>query len=201
MRLTSTTAVLVNLLSNAPDWSVLHDRETWGRIAEESVEQGVAPAIAFLVRSHVAPGEQRDWCDRTLTNSWKRHDASLQRLAKITGLLADAGIRTLALKGPLLARRHYTPYFLRKPPLDLDLAVNPADLARAVELLEGEGYTLPTAVRHAVRTSHHVVLMHPKRPAVEPAMRGLFPATRLSQRRLQLATGKTGRSLSPRWPG
>ena len=122
--------------------------------------------VAFLARRH-ATAEQRVWCDEVLTSSWRLHDRALGEVAELVTLLDRAGVPCLALKGPVLARRHYSPPFLRKPSGDLDLAVRTADLHAAGRALREAGYTLRSSVTEALRTEHHLVFGHERRYRVE----------------------------------
>jgi hypothetical protein len=164
--LPETAGVLVNLLSGAPDPALFADPSAWGLIKEKAVPAGVAALIAHIARPHLPPAEQA-WCDRVLTQSWARHEQSLHDLNGILGVLESESIRTLALKGPLLARRSYDPPFLRKPSIDLDLAIRECDLDRACGALAREGYRLEESLRRAKMLSHHAVLSHPSKRRVE----------------------------------
>jgi hypothetical protein len=119
----------------------------------------VAPLIAYVARPHVT-GEERAWCDKVLTQSWASYERSLHHLSWAVGVLEGEGIRALSLKGPLLAQRYYDPPFLRKPSIDLDLAVRDEDLERACAAFVREGYTPDAPLRWARRLSHHLVLRH-----------------------------------------
>jgi hypothetical protein len=158
--------LLTPLLADPPDLSVLQDEPSWNRIKEHAASYGVAPLVAYASRSHVSPAE-RCWCDRVLVDSWVHHERMLWHLEYLLSLLAGERIRTLALKGPLLARRYYDPPFLRKPSVDLDLAVVEHDLERACQVLTGVGYTLDWPIADAVAQQHHVQLSHPSRPHLE----------------------------------
>jgi hypothetical protein len=158
--------LLVPLLADSPDLSVLAHAESWAAIKQHAGRYGVGALIAYAIRSHVT-GDDRVWCDRVLAESWVRHERMLRHLETLVELFASKNIPVLCLKGPLLARRHYHPPFLRKPSLDLDLAVMEPDLPRACEALESIGYTRATSIGDAVREGHHLELNHPSRPHLE----------------------------------
>ena len=63
----------------------------------------------------------------------------LQALAQVNAALAEAGIRMISMKGPLLAMEAYGDPSLRTS-RDLDVMVPEADLSRAGEVLEALGY-------------------------------------------------------------
>jgi Uncharacterised nucleotidyltransferase len=195
--------LLVSLLSEPPDLSLLQDESSWNRIKQHSGSYGVAPLVAYAVRSHLSPPE-RVWCDRVLVDSWARHDAMLRQLEYVLGLLTDKGIPAIALKGPLLARRYYEPAFLRKPSMDLDLAVTEQDLGAACNVLVGAGYQQNAPIGEALALSHHVTLSHPSRPRVELHFRlshqtlGI-PVDQLFERTIpcRLPAGPEARVLGP----
>ena len=58
---------------------------------------------------------------------------------RLWGLLEDAGIRAVAVKGPFMARSLHGDAALR-PSNDVDLLVKPADFTRALDTLGTEGY-------------------------------------------------------------
>lgn len=63
-----------------------------------------------------------------------------QQLVSMTSLLAKAGVETRVLKGSAYAHLDYPDPALRSF-IDLDLLFRPADIARAVPVLEGAGLT------------------------------------------------------------
>lgn len=158
--------ILVPLLNHPPNLSALEDPAAWAAIKEFAGRYGVAPLIAYAARSHVSTVE-RAWCDRVLTESWIRYQRMLGHLEYLLGLLAAEGIPAIALKGPLLAQRYYTPPFLRKPSLDIDLAVTEANLERACHVLADIGYKPGMPIADATAQTHHVELFHSSKPAVE----------------------------------
>jgi hypothetical protein len=158
--------LLVRLLADPPDLSILQDERSWNTVKQNSGRYGVAPLVAYTVRAHVSSAE-RAWCDRVLVESWARYDRMLRQLEDVLGLLSDAGVPAIALKGPLLAQRYYAPPFLRKPSMDLDLAVRAQDLGTACNALIGAGYQQDLPIDEAVAWSHHVTLSHPSRRRVE----------------------------------
>jgi hypothetical protein len=158
--------LLFRLLTEAPDWSVIGEPDAWNAVRTSAGRFGVATLIAFIGRSRV-PAAERKWCDEILAGSWGHHERSLRDLDWIAGLLAAEGISAMALKGPLLARRHYNPAFLRRPSFDLDIAVRHADLERACQILVRAGYRLHMSVAETKLRSHHVELSHAERLPVE----------------------------------
>jgi len=79
------------------------------------------------------------------TATGRRHGAFLQLVSlRAIATLADAGVRALALKGPLMGEAIYGDPG-RRPSSDIDLLVSPEQLPAAVEVLRGMGYGAPTA--------------------------------------------------------
>ena len=162
----SPIALLAALLSGPAGAEVAADPARWAVVKKYSPRHGVAQLAAFLGRPHV-PTAERAWCDEVLTRSWKRHDRNLAWVERSLGMLQAEGIDALPLKGPVLASRCYEPPFLRKPSVDIDLAVRESDLQRASDIFSGAGYAPETPLRDAVSRSHHLAMIHPKQPRIE----------------------------------
>lgn len=166
MNAASEIDILAHLLDDQSDPTVLQDPALWQVIQSSAGRFGVAPLVAYIARSHLSLAE-RKWCDRILIDSWTRHDRMLRELDFLASLFDTDRIPFIALKGPMLARRYYDPPFLRKPAMDLDLAVASADVERACHALARIGYKQHRSIAEAKATSHHIVLGHPSRPSVE----------------------------------
>jgi hypothetical protein len=165
-RETGPIALLLGMLAKPPQLSVLQEPDAWSAVTSWAERFGVAEPVAFTVRPHV-PAVYRFWRDGILASSWGHHERNLRDLEWIAGLLEADGIVPLALKGPALARRHYEPAFLRRPSLDLDLAVRGKDLERACRILVRAGYRLRMPVAEARNRTHHVELSHSCRRHLE----------------------------------
>lgn len=158
--------LIVPLLTESPDLSVLRNDASWKTVRDNAGRYGVAALVAYAARSHVSPME-RVWCDRVLTDSWTRYERMLRHLDFVLDLFAGEGIPAISLKGPLLAQRYYAPAFLRKPSVDLDLAVMEPNLEAACNVLIKAGYTLDVPISEAKALSHHVALSNPSRARLE----------------------------------
>jgi hypothetical protein len=86
----------------------------------------------------------------------------LARTEHALDLLREAGVTPLALKGLDLLHRLYDRFDERTLD-DVDLLVRPADLPRALEVLEGAGWRSPPEPKrtHYIRSSHHLPLCSP----------------------------------------
>ena len=91
----------------------------------------------------------------------RRHGAVLQLVSlRAIAMLADAGIRSAALKGPLLGEAIYGDPG-RRPSSDIDLLVAPEQLDAAVEVVRGLGYGAPADYVYDDRLPLlHFVLVH-----------------------------------------
>lgn len=158
--------LLLPIFREKPDLSAVHDPELWEIIQRCAGRHGMAPLLAYAVQSHVH-AEERAWCARTLAQSWASYQRSLRGLEFVAATLDRRGIQLLALKGPVLAARSYQPPFLRMPSGDLDFAVRACDIDEACAALSEVGYTLESPLETARAFSHHVVMLHPARVALE----------------------------------
>ena len=74
-------------------------------------------------------------------NRWLHRRAELDRAAvAVLDSFEGAGVRSLLLKGPVLARLLYGSEEAHRDYFDIDLLVGPPDLAKAREALAGLGY-------------------------------------------------------------
>jgi hypothetical protein len=100
----------------------------------------------------------------------RRHSAFLQLVSlRVIAMLADAGIRSTALKGPFLGEAIYGDPG-RRLSSDIDLLVAPEQLPAAVEVVRGLGYGVPTDhVEASGLPQLHFLLVHERGelPAVE----------------------------------
>lgn len=192
-------AMLVTVLRDEPDFSALSSSQSWSELQVAAEKLRMTALLAHAVRKY-ASSEQRAWCDEVLVAAWRRHDAEIRRLDRVLGVFEAAGVEVLALKGPILGRRHFEPPFLRRTSVDIDLAVRDRDLERAVSCLAAEGYAPTMSIRDTRRTSHHLEMVHPKMPPVElhtrlSKMSLRVPVEGLFDRAVehQLPTGRTAR--------
>lgn len=91
----------------------------------------------------------------------RRHGAFLQLVSlRVIAMLADAGIRSIALKGPLLGEAIYGDPG-RRLSSDIDLLVAPEQMQAAVDVVRGLGYGPPTDyVQASGLPLLHFVLVH-----------------------------------------
>jgi hypothetical protein len=91
----------------------------------------------------------------------RRHGAFLQLVSlRVMAMLADAGIRSSSLKGPLMGEALYGDAG-RRLSGDIDLLVAPDELHAAVEVVRGLGYAAPTDyVQEDGLPLLHFVLVH-----------------------------------------
>jgi hypothetical protein len=89
-------------------------------------------------------------------------------LRRAISALSAAGIEACALKGPVLARRLYSPPASRYA-VDIDLLVRPDDRAMALEALTQSGYAAETGAtaEYLLKYSHHLELSRPGEPPIE----------------------------------
>jgi hypothetical protein len=100
----------------------------------------------------------------------RRHGVFLQLVSlRAISMLAEAGIRSISLKGPLMGEAIYGDAG-RRPSSDVDLLVAPVQLRAAVEVIRTLGYGAPTDyVFDSGLPLLHFVLVHDRRqlPAME----------------------------------
>jgi Uncharacterised nucleotidyltransferase len=117
----------------------------------------------------------------------RRHGAFLQLVAlRAIAMLADAGVRSVALKGPLLGEALYGDPG-RRCSSDVDLLVSPEQLQQAVEVIRTLGYKAPTDyVDDTGLPRLHFMLVHERQelPPVELHWRVHWYEERFAHERL-----------------
>jgi hypothetical protein len=145
------------LLSVSDDWllylvAILRDSplpapplslSEWKEFCDLLVPHRVFPLLAYRLRAWPPecrpPGKVMDVLDRTLLFSAALSVRAGREIQAVVDALGAAGIPSVLLKGPALARTVYPDPALRQSN-DIDLLVRPADRIGAEEVLERLGY-------------------------------------------------------------
>ncbi|HKO04921.1 MAG TPA: nucleotidyltransferase family protein [Candidatus Acidoferrales bacterium] len=121
--------------SQPPDWDAL---------IQLAIHQGVAPLLAVRTRHLSLPVALRERLELIYSANSLRNLRLAAEESRISAGLTAAGLRHWPLKGPGLSERLYADIGVRQVS-DLDLLVEPANLARADALLADLGYRRNTA--------------------------------------------------------
>ena len=144
----------------------------WSRFAETLRQRRLLPALGprFL---ELAGGRASDDFAAAVGQALelgRRQGVLLELVAlRVMAMLADAGIRSIPLKGPLLAEVIYGDSG-RRLSSDIDLLVSPEQLRAAVEVVRELGYDAPTDyIERGGLPRLHFALVHERRklPPVE----------------------------------
>jgi len=145
---------------------------SWPQLAETLYRRKLLPMLGPRIME-LAEGRASDEFGVTVEeviDAGRRHGAFLQLVSlRAIAMLADAGIRSIALKGPLLGEAIYGDPG-RRPSSDIDLLVPPEQLQTAVEVIRELGYRAPTDyVYESGLPLLHFVLVHDRGelPAME----------------------------------
>jgi hypothetical protein len=112
----------------------------YGRFLCLASNNGVSPFIfRSLTEEDGVPGTIAEKLKAAYYGTLKRNLCHLGETLRIAGLLADAGIGAIPLKGSLAAERFFGDAG-KYPTSDIDILVRPADLERARHALEADGY-------------------------------------------------------------
>jgi Uncharacterised nucleotidyltransferase len=170
--MTAARGALLALLRTLPDHPAgvldVAGESDWSSLVDQAAQDGIlallAPALrtAELPRSAAAALEQR----LAVGAVWHRHVATT--LEQVIPVFEAAGVKPVALKGPVLAERLYGDVLLR-PCMDLDLLVAPGTLDTARRALEDAGYAGDTALQasYLLQHAHHLHFSRPGAPSIE----------------------------------
>ena len=144
----------------------------WSRLAETLHARRLLPTLGPRVLE-LADGRASDsfvTMVKQAVDSGRRQGAFLQLISmRVVAALADAGIRSTVLKGPLLGEAIYGDPG-RRPSGDIDVLVAQEQLHAAVGVVRGLGYGAPADhVEHHGLPLLHFALVHERRelPPVE----------------------------------
>jgi hypothetical protein len=144
----------------------------WSRLAETLRSRRLLPALGPRILELAERRASDDFAasvEQAITIG-RRHGAFLQLVSqRAMAALADAGIRSAALKGPLLGETIYGDPG-RRLSSDIDLLVATEQLHAAVEVVQRLGYAAPTDyVQDSGLPMLHFTLVHERRelPLVE----------------------------------
>jgi len=118
--------------------------QDWDALIRLAVEQGVAPLLAVRTRHLRLPVAIRERLESMYRMNSLRNLRLAAEESRISAALAAAGLRHWPLKGPGLSERLYADIGVRQV-ADLDLLVEPANLARTDALLADLGYARQTS--------------------------------------------------------
>ena len=117
---------------------------SWEPLVHLAIQQGVAPLLAVRTRHLALPVEFRERLEAIYSANTVRNLRLAAEESRLSAALSAAGLRHWPLKGPGLSERLYGDIGVRQIS-DLDLLVEPPNLARADGLLAGLGYQRQTS--------------------------------------------------------
>jgi len=116
----------------------------WDALIQFAIQQGVAPLLAVRTRHLALPVIHRERLETIYSANSVRNLRLAAEESRLSAALAAAGLRHWPLKGPGLSERLYADIGVRQVS-DLDLLIEPANLARTDALLADLGYRRNTA--------------------------------------------------------
>jgi hypothetical protein len=175
----------------------------WNAVANEAREHGLFGVLVHACQAAGSPVPDailRDYArHQAIASVWHSH--LLASLDELGAIAVGAGIRMVALKGPLLAERLYPDAALR-PSVDLDLLVSESELDATLDALRtgGWGPESGPSSAYARRHHHHLQVRREGHPPLELHFRAragfgtVFPAAPLISRSVAVGTA-SGRGL------
>src|SRR2546426_5384655 len=144
--------------------------EEWDDILRSALLHGIESYLyhCLTVAGICLPGELRERTERWLVirDVWQSHvQAALQ---DVLGVLDEARVQAVCLKGPVLGERLY-PDLRMRPSADLDVLVARDDLDRATNALRAIGYrpAKDSQERFLRRYHYHTILSRSCPPVIE----------------------------------
>ncbi len=130
----------------------------WAEFLGAAAEHGVYAPVAARALPYL-PDPVRSGVARALAALSLRDAYLVKVLREAVAALEEAGVATVALKGPVMAERLFPPDEPRASE-DLDLLILPGELDRAVQALRGRGYAPDPAslAKRGAPQNPHLVL-------------------------------------------
>jgi hypothetical protein len=125
----------------------------WENLADAAQRHGLNALVQAPLCHSAAPAEVREQVRVLARETAVAGLRGMAEVIEIGGLLRDAGVRVVWLKGPTLAQWLYGTSGFRRF-ADLDAIVAPRDVTRAYRALAAHGYRLPESM--GVRTAQAI---------------------------------------------
>ncbi len=155
---------LASLLRDTPVPAPALSPEEWQAFLDLLRPHGVYPLMAYRLRTWPAecrpPLEVMDYLNRVFLYAAARAMRAGRQIQVAVDALEAAGIPSVLLKGPALARTVYPDPALRQS-VDIDLLVRPGDVLAAEKVLEGLGYVSPKKEFHVSQHEFHHQVFEP----------------------------------------
>lgn len=116
----------------------------WDALIQSAIQQGVAPLVAVRARVLPAPPAVRERLEALYRANALRNLRLAAEESRLSAAFTSAGIGHWTLKGPGLSERLYGDIGVRQVS-DLDLLIEPSNLARADRLLAELGFLRQTS--------------------------------------------------------
>ena len=115
----------------------------WGeleRLAARHRTEGIVGDTVSALPPGRVPTETADSFSKARRALSYAYLSQLGETLRLSNLLHNVGIASIALKGPALAKTYYAPHPERRHAVDIDILVDPADFTLADRVLRREGY-------------------------------------------------------------
>ena len=155
---------LVAILRDTPQPAPALTLDEWREFLDLLRPHRVYPLMAYRLRAWPAdcrpPAGVMDFLNRLFLFAAARAMRAGRQIQAVVDALEAAGIPSVLLKGPALARTVYPDPALRQS-CDIDLLVRPADVLAAEGVLEGLGYVSPMKEFHVAPNVYHHQVFEP----------------------------------------
>jgi hypothetical protein len=202
---------LAAILRDTPVPAPALSLDEWREFRDLLVPHGVFPLLAYRLRTWPEdcrpPVAVTDYLNRVFLYAAARSMRAGRQIQVVVDALEAAGIPSVLLKGPALARTLYPDPALRQS-VDIDVLVQPGDVIAAEAALEGLGYVSPMKEFHVSQHTYHHQVFEPPGNGMPVELHwsldfelNLFPAgwieEALGRRNPIRANDLSGSTLSP----
>jgi hypothetical protein len=145
--LTNEIILLIECCKISPDFILIEEKisqiKNWDNFISLSYTHGVFPLVYKILKKYdeKIPLDKLSFMKQTYMDVVKTNMLMTSELIKISKLLEENGIKSIAFKGPTLSQMAYGDVVSRQY-VDLDILVDENELLNAIEILKKNDYVL-----------------------------------------------------------
>ena len=143
--MTNEIILIIECCKTSPDFGLIEEKvsqvQNWDEFITLVYSHGVFPLVYKILKNYddKIPFEKLSFMKQTYMDLVKENMLMTSELIKVSKLLEENGIKSIAFKGPTLSQLAYGDIISRQY-VDLDVLIEEKDLLKTAKILEKESY-------------------------------------------------------------
>ena len=143
--MTNEIILIIECCKTSPDFGLIEEKvsqvQNWDEFIPLIYSHGVFPLVYKILKNYddKIPFEKLSFMKQTYMDLVKENMLMTSELIKVSKLLEENGIKSIAFKGPTLSQLAYGDIISRQY-VDLDVLIEEKDLLKTAKILEKESY-------------------------------------------------------------